>query len=69
MLSIFPVKGISYYINLAQKDDYYHDDANGEPPGTILGKGALWLNLAGNINKTDFENLLNGFWKILIYQN
>tara|TARA_R110001583_G_C5665631_1_gene410086 strand:- start:819 stop:3401 length:2583 start_codon:yes stop_codon:yes gene_type:complete len=61
VLSISPVKNVKYYIDLAQKDDYYLDNGNGEPPGLWLGKGATWLNLSGNINKNDYEKLLNGF--------
>lgn len=61
MLSISPVKNVDYYIDLAKKDDYYLDDSNGEPPGHWLGKGSTWLNLEGHVNKSDYQQLLNGF--------
>ncbi|MCM8857913.1 MAG: relaxase domain-containing protein [Candidatus Thiodiazotropha sp.] len=61
MLSISPVKNANYYIDLAKKDDYYLDDGNGEPPGLWLGKGSIWLNLEGEVSKSDYQQLLNGF--------
>lgn len=48
----------NYYLELAC-EDYYHE--GGEPPGKWYGKGAKHLNLAGEVSKETFRNLLQGF--------
>lgn len=59
MLTIFPVKNRSYYLDIAKKDDYYLD--GGEPPGVWLGRGAIHLGLAGQVQSEEYNMLLSGF--------
>ena len=59
MLTIFPVKNRSYYLDIAKNDDYYLD--GGEPPGIWLGRGAIHLGIAGQVRSEDYYLLLDGY--------
>lgn len=58
MLTISPVRTVSYYTNLAAEDYYL---GAGEPPGQWYGLGSRQLGLFGNtVEKADIEALING---------
>jgi Ti-type conjugative transfer relaxase TraA len=58
VLTISPVRTVSYYTNLAAEDYYL---GSGEPPGEWCGLGARSLGLYGNaVEKADIEALING---------
>ncbi|MBJ7537192.1 MobF family relaxase [Marinomonas transparens] len=58
MLTISPVRTVSYYTNLAAEDYYL---GAGEPPGEWYGLGTRSLGLYGNtVEKADIEALING---------
>ena len=59
MLSIGKAQG-GYYVSLA-KDDYYHK--GGEPKGIWHGLGADRLGFEGEVDKTEFLKLCDGFGK------
>ncbi len=58
MMTISPIRTISYYTNLAAEDYYL---GSGEPPGEWYGLGARQLKLYGNtVEKESLEALING---------
>ena len=58
MLTISPVRTVSYYTNLAAEDYYL---GAGEPPGKWYGLGSRNLGLYGDtVEKADIEALING---------
>lgn len=58
MLTISPVRTVSYYTNLTAEDYYL---GSGEPPGEWYGLGTRSLGLYGNtVEKVDIEALING---------
>jgi conjugative relaxase-like TrwC/TraI family protein len=58
VLTISPVRTVSYYTNLTAEDYYL---GSGEPPGEWYGLGTRSLGLYGNtVEKVDIEALING---------
>ncbi|MEY8214742.1 MAG: MobF family relaxase, partial [Colwellia sp.] len=58
MLTIFPIRSIKYYSDLA-KEDYYLD--GGEPNGIWAGKASKLLDLSGNVETESYINVMHGF--------
>ncbi|QYJ89671.1 MobF family relaxase [Shewanella halotolerans] len=57
MLTISPVRNISYYTDLA-KEDYYLD--GGEPNGEWTGVGARLIGLTDSVETNDYLNIMRG---------
>ncbi|PYF81558.1 conjugative relaxase-like TrwC/TraI family protein [Marinomonas alcarazii] len=58
MMTISPIRTISYYTNLAAEDYYL---GSGEPPGEWYGLGCRHLKLYGEtVEKESLEALING---------
>ncbi|MBJ7557019.1 MobF family relaxase [Marinomonas spartinae] len=58
MLTVSPIRTISYYTNLAAEDYYL---GSGEPPGEWYGIGCRSLKLHGKtVEKESLEDLING---------
>ena len=57
MLTISPIRSISYYTDLA-KEDYYLD--GGEPNGEWTGAGTRLLGLSGTVETKDYLNIMKG---------
>lgn len=61
MLSIAAINNVGYYSSLAEKDDYYVEEAEAaEAPGQ-WGKGAAFLGLSGTVKSEDFQAVMQGF--------
>ncbi|ELJ8720566.1 MobF family relaxase [Vibrio cholerae] len=58
MMSMCPIKNLAYYEDMAE-EDYY--TKGGEPSGVWYGKGAILLGLSGNVEKDDYNKIMNGF--------
>ena len=50
----------SYYKKEYTKGDYYSKKGNSQCEGEWLGKGSAKYGLSGDVNKVEFENLLDG---------
>ncbi|MCG9729597.1 relaxase domain-containing protein [Shewanella sp. Isolate13] len=57
MLTISPIRNISYYTDLA-KEDYYLD--GGEPNGEWAGVGARLIGLSGTVETEEYLNIMKG---------
>lgn len=57
MLSISPIRNVGYYIDIAKEDYYQKGD---EPPGIWGGSASRLLGLSGEVNATDYQNIMDG---------